>query len=57
MPNMVGLNEQGEIDIDEKCHTSVPGIFAAGDATCVRARQIIVAAGEEAKERVVATGL
>jgi alkyl hydroperoxide reductase subunit F len=52
--DLVVLNERGEIDIDENCHTSVPGIFAAGDATCVRAKQIIVAAGEGAKAAIEA---
>jgi len=52
--DLVALNEQGEILIDENCHTNVPGIFAAGDATCVRAKQIIVAAGEGAKAAVEA---
>ncbi len=47
--DLVKLNERGEIDIDENGHTSVPGIFAAGDATCVKAKQIIVAAGDGAK--------
>ncbi|KLK88793.1 glutaredoxin [Methanoculleus sediminis] len=49
LKGLVVLNEQGEIDIDENGHTSVPGIFAAGDATCVKAKQIIVAAGDGAK--------
>ncbi|KDE55680.1 FAD-dependent oxidoreductase [Methanoculleus sp. MH98A] len=52
--DLVALNEQGEVLIDENCHTSVPGIFAAGDATCVRAKQIIVAAGEGAKAAIEA---
>ncbi len=52
--DLVALNEQGEILIDENAHTSVPGIFAAGDATCVKAKQIIVAAGEGAKAALAA---
>lgn len=47
--DLVALNELGEIYIDENGHTSVPGVFAAGDATCVKAKQIIVAAGDGAK--------
>ncbi len=39
----------GEIVIDERCHTSVPGVFAAGDATTVPYKQIVVAAGGGAK--------
>ncbi|BBL67159.1 FAD-dependent oxidoreductase [Methanoculleus chikugoensis] len=49
LKDLVALNEQGEIVIDENGHTSVPGVFAAGDATCVKAKQIIVAAGDGAK--------
>ncbi|MDD3858230.1 MAG: FAD-dependent oxidoreductase [Methanoculleus sp.] len=47
--DLVALNERREILIDENGHTNVPGIFAAGDATCVKAKQIIVAAGDGAK--------
>jgi len=49
LDGLVALNEQNEILIDENGHTNVPGIFAAGDATCVKAKQIIVAAGDGAK--------
>jgi alkyl hydroperoxide reductase subunit F len=45
----VELSRYGEIIIDAKCHTSVPGIFAAGDATTVPYKQIIIATGEGAK--------
>ncbi|MDT8357563.1 MAG: FAD-dependent oxidoreductase [Methanomicrobiaceae archaeon] len=42
-------NRQGEIIVDENCHTSKPGVFAAGDVTCVNGKQVIIAAGEGAK--------
>jgi NADH-dependent peroxiredoxin subunit F len=45
----VELSRYGEILIDERCATSVPGIFAAGDATTVPYKQIVIAAGEGAK--------
>jgi len=45
----VELSKFGEIIIDAKCHTSVPGIFAAGDVTTVPYKQIIIAAGEGSK--------
>lgn len=44
----VELNRYGEIVIDAKCHTSVPGVFAAGDATTVPYKQIVIAVGEGA---------
>ena len=47
---LVDLNEGGEIIIDPKTNkTSVNGIFAAGDCTDVKYKQIIIAAGEGAK--------
>jgi thioredoxin-disulfide reductase len=46
---VVRLNERKEIAIDDRCRTSVDGIFAAGDVTSVPQKQIIVAAGEGAK--------
>ncbi len=49
MAGMVGLNDRGEITVDNHCRTSVDGIFAAGDVTDVPQKQIIVAAGEGAK--------
>ncbi|MDA0189847.1 MAG: alkyl hydroperoxide reductase subunit F [Proteobacteria bacterium] len=39
----------GEIVIDAKGQTSVPGVFAAGDCTTVPYKQIIIAMGEGAK--------
>ncbi|MEM3421790.1 MAG: FAD-dependent oxidoreductase [Candidatus Hadarchaeum sp.] len=47
--DIVRLNERKEIIIDDRCQTSVNGIFAAGDVTNVPTKQIIVAAGEGAK--------
>jgi alkyl hydroperoxide reductase subunit F len=45
----VELSRYGEIVIDERGATSAPGIFAAGDATTVPYKQIIVASGDGAK--------
>jgi alkyl hydroperoxide reductase subunit F len=39
----------GEIVVDAKGHTNVEGVFAAGDATTVPYKQIVIAAGEGAK--------
>lgn len=43
------LSKFGEIIIDGKCKTSVPGIYAAGDVTTVPYKQIVIAMGEGAK--------
>ena len=43
------LSRYGEILIDEHGATSLPGVFAAGDATTVPFKQIIIATGEGAK--------
>lgn len=45
----VELTQFGEIAIDSKGQTSVPGVFAAGDATTVPFKQIIIATGDGAK--------
>jgi alkyl hydroperoxide reductase subunit F len=45
----VELSRHGEIVVDAKGQTSVPGVFAAGDATTVPFKQIIIAAGDGAK--------
>ena len=42
-------NELGEIKVNCRNETNIPGIFAAGDVTEVPEKQIIVAAGEGAK--------
>jgi alkyl hydroperoxide reductase subunit F len=45
----VNLSRFGEIEIDAKGQTSVPGVFAAGDCTTVPYKQIIIAMGEGAQ--------
>ena len=45
----VDLSKHGEIVVDAKGATSVPGVFAAGDVTTTPYKQIIIAAGEGAK--------
>ncbi|MBI3530885.1 MAG: alkyl hydroperoxide reductase subunit F [Burkholderiales bacterium] len=45
----VELSRHGEIVIDAKGATNVPGVFAAGDVTTVPYKQIIIATGEGAK--------
>ena len=43
------LERNGEIRIDARGQTSLPGIFAAGDVTTVPFKQIVIAVGEGAK--------
>jgi len=43
------LSKFGEIVVDAKGHTNVPGVFAAGDCTTVPFKQIVIAAGDGAK--------
>jgi alkyl hydroperoxide reductase subunit F len=45
----VAMTPRGEIEVDARGQTSVPGVFAAGDATTVPYKQIIIAAGDGAK--------
>jgi alkyl hydroperoxide reductase subunit F len=49
LKGVVELNRFGEIIIDAKCQTNVEGVFAAGDATTVPYKQIVISAGEGAK--------
>ncbi len=46
VPPQVRVNEPGFVITDEKCETSVPGIFAAGDLRQKYANQIVVAASD-----------
>jgi thioredoxin-disulfide reductase len=46
---LVNINEKNEVVIDSGNKTSVPGIFAAGDATSVPFKQTVISAGEGAK--------
>jgi alkyl hydroperoxide reductase subunit F len=43
------LSKHGEIVVDARGQTSLPGVFAAGDATTVPFKQIVIAAGDGAK--------
>lgn len=51
---VVETNKFGEIIVDAKGHTSVPGIYAAGDVTTVPFKQIVIAMGEGAKVALTA---
>ena len=43
------LTPRGEIEVTAKGETSLPGVFAAGDATTTPYKQIIIATGDGAK--------
>ncbi|MET3106666.1 alkyl hydroperoxide reductase subunit F [Oxalobacteraceae bacterium GrIS 2.11] len=43
------LSRHGEIIVDARGQTSLPGVFAAGDVTTVPFKQIVIAVGEGAK--------
>lgn len=45
----VELSPRGEIVVDARGETSIPGVFAAGDVTTVPYKQIVIAVGEGAK--------
>jgi NADH-dependent peroxiredoxin subunit F len=45
----VALSRYGEIEVDAKGATSVPGVYAAGDVTTVPYKQIVIAVGDGAK--------
>ena len=44
--NLVKRDEQNQIIVNEKCQTSMEGIFAAGDVTQVEFKQITIACGQ-----------
>jgi len=49
LKGVVNLSRFGEIEIDAKGQTNLPGILAAGDCTTVPYKQIIIAMSEGAK--------
>ena len=49
LKGVVDLSPRGEIEVDGRGQTSVPGVYAAGDATTVPFNQIIIAAGDGSK--------
>ncbi|MBT4322187.1 thioredoxin-disulfide reductase [Candidatus Woesearchaeota archaeon] len=47
--HLVKRNKSNEIIIDDRCRTSQPGFFAAGDVSTVPYKQTVISAGEGAK--------
>lgn len=50
----LALSKNGEIEIDAKGQTTLPGVFAAGDCTTTPFKQIVIAVGEGAKASLAA---
>ena len=53
--DILDTNRAGEILTDKECRTSVPGVYAAGDVTDIRYKQIVIAMGEGAKAALSAS--
>ncbi len=49
LKGVIDLTRHGEIIVDDHGRTSAPGVFAAGDATTVPFKQIVIAAGDGAR--------
>ncbi len=49
LKDTIALSNRGEIEVDARADTSLPGVFAAGDVTTVPYKQIIIAMGEGSK--------
>lgn len=49
LKGVIELSHYGEVVINEHCHTSEYGIFAAGDVTTVPYKQIVISMGEGSK--------
>jgi alkyl hydroperoxide reductase subunit F len=51
---LIELTQFGEIVVDQRGRTSVPGIYAAGDVTTIPFKQIVMAMGDGAKVALTA---
>ncbi len=49
----IALSPRGEIEVDARGATSVPGVFAAGDATTTPYKQIVIAMGGRRNRRAI----
>jgi alkyl hydroperoxide reductase subunit F len=54
LDGFVELNDRKEVIIDVNCQTSRPGVFAAGDITNEKSKQIVIAVGDGAKSALEA---
>ena len=51
---LISLNEHGEVPVSLDGSTSIPGLFAAGDVTSVKEKQISIAVGQGAHAALTA---
>ncbi|MFI3305081.1 MAG: alkyl hydroperoxide reductase subunit F [Rikenellaceae bacterium] len=54
--DLIDTTATGEIVVDSDCRTSQPGIYAAGDVTTTKYKQIVISMGEGAKAALTAFG-
>lgn len=54
LKDLVELNDFGEIKVDEKNRTSLPGMYATGDVTTIPYKQIIISMGDGAQAALAA---
>lgn len=54
-PEEIKRNAAGEIEVSQKCETTVSGIFAAGDITNIPYKQIAIASGQGVTAALAAT--
>ncbi len=54
LKGLIELTSYGEVVVDPKGRTSLPGIYAAGDVTTIPFKQIVIAMGEGAKVALTA---
>lgn len=52
--DIVEINDRGEVIVDDKNMTSLPGLFAAGDVTQIAYKQIVIAVADGAKAALAA---
>ncbi|GMB00215.1 FAD-dependent oxidoreductase [Pelosinus sp. IPA-1] len=54
LQDIVGMNQEGELVVDCRSKTNIPGLYAAGDVTNGPDKQIVIAAGDGAKSALMA---
>ena len=54
LEDIVAMNQEGELVVDCRSKTNIPGLYAAGDVTNGPDKQIVIAAGDGAKSALMA---